>query len=136
MGLTKIVLDTNAYAALMKGDEQVLTLIKEASTVTLPAFVIAELLFGFKKGNKNTKNLEILAEFESYPKVQRHYPGAETVEIFSELMMQLKAAGRPIPIHDVWIAATAIENGSTLITYDRHFEMIQGLRCWPRTLNS
>jgi tRNA(fMet)-specific endonuclease VapC len=130
MGLTKIILDTNAYAALMKGDKKVLKLIKEAEEVILPAFVIAELLFGFKKGNQTERNFDILADFENYPKVKRHYPGAETLLIFAELMLQLKTAGRPIPTHDVWIAAISIEQGGTLITYDRHFEHIIGLRRW------
>lgn len=130
MGLTKIILDTNAYAALLKGDQQILKLIKEAQEVILPAFVIAELLFGFKKGTQTEKNLEILADFESYPKVRRHYPSAETLQIFAELMLQLRTIGRPIPTHDIWIAAISIELGGTLITYDRHFDHITGLRRW------
>ncbi|WP_367393112.1 type II toxin-antitoxin system VapC family toxin [Lewinella sp. LCG006] len=130
MGLTKIILDTNAYAALLKGDQQILKLIKEAQEVILPAFVIAELLFGLKKGTQTEKNLEILADFESYPKVRRHYPGAETLQIFAELMLQLRTIGRRIPTHDIWIAAISIESGGTLITYDRHFDHITGLRRW------
>jgi predicted nucleic acid-binding protein len=128
MGLTKITLDTNAYAALMKGDPKIITLLKEAQEVILPAIVVAELLFGFKKGTRKTQNLKILADFESYPKVKRHYLGPETLEIFSDLLLQLKKNGRPIPTHDIWIAATAIENGSTLVTYDKHFEYVIGLR--------
>jgi tRNA(fMet)-specific endonuclease VapC len=53
----------------------------------------------------------------------------ETSEIFSEIMDELKRQGTPIPINDVWIAAQAIETGSVLLTFDRHFEKIQQLRC-------
>ena len=31
---------------------------------------------------------------------------------------------------DVWVAAHGIETGSTVITYDRHFKKISGLRLW------
>jgi predicted nucleic acid-binding protein len=128
MGLTKITLDTNAYTALMKGDQKVIALLKEAKEVFLPSFVVAELLFGFKKGTRTAQNLKTLADFESYPKVNRFYAGPETLEIFSDLLLQLKNNGRPIPTHDIWIAAIAIENGSTLVTYDKHFEYVIGLR--------
>ena len=40
----------------------------------------------------------------------------------------LRKAGTPIPENDIWIAASAIEHGLTLITYDRHFEKVGGLR--------
>ena len=42
----------------------------------------------------------------------------------------LRIAGTPLHINDVWIAAHALETGSILITYDRHFQKIAGLRRW------
>ncbi|MEI8139196.1 MAG: PIN domain-containing protein [bacterium] len=33
----------------------------------------------------------------------------------------------PIPTNDIWIAATALELGASLITYDAHFATIPGL---------
>ena len=51
-------------------------------------------------------------------------------DIFGWLKYQLKLAGTPIPINDVWIAAHAIETGSMLITFDSHFDRIPGLRLW------
>jgi predicted nucleic acid-binding protein len=34
----------------------------------------------------------------------------------------------PIPINDVWIAASCLEHGAALITRDAHFSEIDGLR--------
>ena len=130
MALKRIMLDTNAYSALANGDQQVLQLIKAAEQVYLPSFVVAELYFGFKKGSKEQWNREILAEFEAYAKVNRHYPGEETLNIFAELMTELKHAGTPIPTHDVWIAAAAIELGCTLVSYDKHFLAVKKVRLW------
>lgn|GEM_PF-717222 len=60
-----------------------------------------------------------LAEFE-----------AETAEVFGHVKSDLKEAGNPIPINDVWIAAHAIETGAIVITYDSHFRKAAGLRLW------
>ena len=39
----------------------------------------------------------------------------------------LKEQGSPIPTNDVWIAATALEKGAKLATYDAHFNNIAGI---------
>ncbi len=57
-------------------------------------------------------------------------PVKETADIFGMLKSALKKAGTPIPINDIWIASHAFETGALLVTYDRHFDKIQGLRLW------
>ena len=42
----------------------------------------------------------------------------------------LRKKGRPIPINDVWIAASCMEHGARLITFDTHFAEIDGLLRW------
>ena len=37
------------------------------------------------------------------------------------------ARGRPIPTNDIWIAAHAMETGADLVSYDRHFDHVEGL---------
>ena len=49
---------------------------------------------------------------------------------YAEIFTSLKAAGTPLPINDVWIAAHALETGSVVVTYDTHFKSIPGLRLW------
>ncbi|MBN1864741.1 MAG: PIN domain-containing protein, partial [Victivallales bacterium] len=36
--------------------------------------------------------------------------------------------GAPVPVNDIWIAAQAIERGAVVVTNDRHFSNIAGLR--------
>lgn len=129
--MKKIVLDTNAYSRLMEGDEKVQQVLNEAEKVFLPVFVVAELLLGFKNGSKEEWNRDILKRFESRETVSRHYPTDETVEVFSDLFGSLKKAGTPIPLHDIWIAAAAVETGSIIVTYDKHFLHIAKARLWP-----
>lgn len=51
----------------------------------------------------------------------------ETAERYGELFARLHAKGTPIPTNDIWIAATAIQHGLDLFTYDRHFRNVDGL---------
>jgi tRNA(fMet)-specific endonuclease VapC len=48
--------------------------------------------------------------------------------IFGEPVADLRRRGRPIPVNDIWIAATAAHAGATLVTFDRHFETIHRIR--------
>ncbi len=127
--MSKIALDTNAYTHLFKGDVHVREVLKKASHVYLSIIIIGELLFAFKKGKfKNNKGLleEFLEDnFVSVLDIKR-----ETAEIYADVRYYLENQGIPIPSNDVWIAAHAIETGSLLITYDKHFRNIPGLRVW------
>ena len=40
----------------------------------------------------------------------------------------LRRRGKPIPTNDLWIAASALEHGAALLTFDAHFSAIDGLR--------
>ena len=126
--MKKILLDTSAYSQLMRGNNNVADYANEADIVYLSVFVIAELLTGFKGGSLEKRNLEIFNNFKDKPAVQIIEAAEETAEIFSEIKYKLKSAGTPIPINDLWIASNCFETGSVLITADKHFNLIQGLR--------
>lgn len=129
--MAKITLDTSAYSAFMQGDEKVLDALASSTTVYLPLFVIAELHYGFRGGNKLQENLGQLKAFLNKPTVDSWLPTLETAQIYGETQDQLKRAGTSIPINDIWIASACIESGSTLVTFDQHFQKIPGLRLWP-----
>lgn len=48
----------------------------------------------------------------------------------SVIKQALKAKGTPIPINDVWLAAQCMETRAVLVTYDHHFDVVDGLRLW------
>ncbi len=128
--MKKIVLDTNAYTQLLIGEEDVLDIIGTADTIYMSIFVLGELYAGFAGGRKERKNKETLNRFLLKPTAKILNATAETAEVFGKVKQNLKKAGTPIPINDVWIAAHAIETGSTIITYDSHFKNVAGLRLW------
>jgi tRNA(fMet)-specific endonuclease VapC len=46
---------------------------------------------------------------------------------YARLRFELRSRGRMIPDNDIWIAATALSHGLTLLGRDRHFERIPAL---------
>ena len=128
--MKKILVDTNAYTRLLTGQEDVLDVIGSAETVYMSIFVLGELYAGFAGGTKERGNKDTLNRFLLKPSVKILNATSETAEVFGMVKQDLKKAGTPLPINDAWIAAHALETGSTLITYDSHFKNIAGLRRW------
>ena len=128
--MKKIIIDTNAYTKLLAGEEDVLDVIGSAEIIYMSIFVLGELYAGFAGGTKERDNKDALNRFLFKPPVKTLNATSETATIFGMVKQELKKAGTPLPINDVWIAAHTLETGSTLITYDRHFKKIAGLRLW------
>jgi len=126
------MLDTNAYTALLTGDEDVLDALASADFVFVSAVVLGELFAGFRGGIRERENRDRLDEFLRRPPVRTLDVARGTAEVFGQIKHQLQVGGTPIPLNDVWIAAHAIENGSWLVTFDRHFTHVQGLLLWDR----
>ena len=130
--MKKIILDTNAYTRLLAGREDVLDIISTAETLYMSIFVLGELYAGFAGGSKEQENRETLNRFLLKPTVKTLNATLETAEVFGIVKSKLKAAGTLLPINDLWIAAHAIETGSIVVTFDKHFNEVSGLRLWDR----
>jgi len=130
--MKSILLDTNAYTRLLTGEEDVLDVIGTAETVYMSIFVLGELYAGFAGGTKERGNKDTLNRFLRKPSVKILNATSETAEVFGMVKQDLKKAGTPLPINDVWIAAHTLETGSTLVTYDGHFKKIAGIRRWDK----
>jgi tRNA(fMet)-specific endonuclease VapC len=130
----KILVDTNAYSALMAGDNSVLDVMGRADIVFLSSVVCGELFDGFKGGSKEKENRLIFEKFIEQPQVHILPVTIETSEVYACVRNALRKAGTPIPLNDVWIASHSLETGSTVITFDAHFSVVPGLRVWGGTL--
>lgn len=123
----KLLLDTNAYSALARGNTLVAEYVQNAEQLLLSSIVIGELLYGFRCGNRLEANLRQLNLFLSLPFVRLIPVSFTTADRFSRIMAALRAKGCPIPTNDAWIAAHAMETGAELLARDRHFAAIDGL---------
>jgi predicted nucleic acid-binding protein len=122
-----LVLDTNAYSGLMRGDARFTNPVRAADRLILPAIVLGELLYGFRLGNRNRENREQLDQFLKSAFVDFRPVNRAVCERYALLMQQLRKKGRPIPSNDVWIAAHTLAEGAELLTKDEHFSEIDGL---------
>lgn len=127
-----VLLDTNAITALFQGNTDVLAVLAKADCVYASAIVIGELEAGFRGGNRYTSNLALLDRFLDKPTVTLLTVGRETAECFGRIKQALKAKGTPIPVNDIWLAAQSMETGAVLVSYDNHFDHVNGLRLWSR----
>ncbi|MBI2821963.1 MAG: type II toxin-antitoxin system VapC family toxin [Acidobacteria bacterium] len=123
----RILLDTNAYAALMRGHEGIASRVRRAEQVVLSAIVVGELMFGFRSGARCKKNIEEMEAFLDNPYVVFASVSLTTADRFGRIAASLRRKGRPIPTNDIWIAAHALETGADMISFDRHFDAIEGL---------
>jgi tRNA(fMet)-specific endonuclease VapC len=129
----KLLLDTNAYAALLRGHADVTRRVREAEEILLSVVVVGELIFGFRNGARYEANRRALDEFLRSPYVALLPFGIVTADRFGRIASALKRKGRPLPTNDIWIAAHAMETGAELVSFDRHFGEIEGL-AWIQPL--
>jgi len=127
----KFILDTNAYVALMQGHPGVAGKIRRAERICLSAIVAGELIFGFRNGSRYEKNMRDLEDFLDNRHVEFLPVSLTTADRFGRIAALLRRKGKPMPTNDIWIAAHALESGAELLTFDRHFESIDGL-IWTR----
>ena len=123
----KLVLDTNAYSGMMRGDEAVVQHVVRAEQILLSSIVAGELLFGFRQGTRLKKNLAELDTFLDNPNVNLLPVTMTTADRFGRIAVALRTKGKPIPTNDIWIAAHAFEVGADLLSFDQHFGHIDGL---------
>ena len=124
METIRILLDTSAYIAFLKGHPGIKQAIQKADEINLNPVVMGELLAGFVKGRRAPQNREILQEFMGSPRVRLMAIDEETSERYAAIFNYLRGKGAPIPTNDLWIAATAMQFGLRVVTTDRHFQKI------------
>lgn len=120
----KVALDTNAYVAFARGDEELTAILEGAEAVAVPFSVVGELRAGFVVGSRGAANDAVLREFLGRPGVGVLWARDATTRIYASLFAYLRERGTPIPSNDLWIAALCLENGFALRTDDRHFDAL------------
>jgi tRNA(fMet)-specific endonuclease VapC len=122
--LSSFCLDTSAYSNFRRGNEELAALLDQAELVGVPTVALGELRTGFLLGGRRRRNERDLDVFLDNPVVQVLPVDSETSRQYAEIVAELCKAGTPIPTNDIWIAATAARNGTTVLTCDDRFERI------------
>lgn len=125
--MRRILIDTNIYSYALKGDNEVVDVLRRVEEIGFSVISIGELLSGFKRGSKEEKNRLELGKFLDSPRVVIYSVNEDTAEYYAEVLYNLRKIGRPVPTNDIWIAATAFQHGLKLFTKDAYFKDIPGL---------
>jgi len=125
--MNKLLIDTNVYSQAMAGDKTVISTLRRLHHIGISIISIGELLSGFKGGKHEKKNRNELNQFLDSPRVQFYSLDENSAEYYSAILNQLKKQGTPIPTNDIWIGATAFQQGLPVYTFDKHFFHIKGL---------
>ena len=122
----KLVLDTNIYCDFAEGLPDVVdTIATSAESLFIPAIVLGELNYGFMKGSRQAFNEKKLRHSISVLNIDIINVDGNVARKYAMIYISLVKKGRKIPINDVWIAACCMEVGGTLLTRDRHFEVVE-----------
>jgi len=122
----KLVLDTNIYCDYAEGLPEVVDAIATyGQYLFIPSIVIGELHYGFMKGSRQQFNEKKLRQMISRLKIQIINIDAEVARKYALIYLFLEKKGAKIPINNVWIAASCMEVGGTLLTRDQHFGVVE-----------
>jgi Predicted nucleic acid-binding protein, contains PIN domain len=122
--MSRILLDTSAYSAFLRGHAGVVQTIRQSEEISLNPVILGEMLAGFRKGNRQHRNEEELQRFLSSPRVNVVEINEETSERYAIIFDSLRRAGTPVASNDLWIAASAMQFGFRLVTLDTDFQRI------------
>lgn len=130
--MRRVILDTNFYTAFKRNEPGAVALLKQAEYIGINSVILGELLAGFRCGSKERQNRKELDQFLDSPRVFTLAIDDETPEFYAQVFSELRQKGRPIPCNDLWLAASALQHGLALASYDEHFSNISGLLLAPR----
>jgi tRNA(fMet)-specific endonuclease VapC len=124
------LLDTNAVSDLMRDHPQVKARISaHAGPIGTTAIVVGEIRYGLDRLPAGKKRLDLEARAQTILAALVIEPVTEQVaDTYGRLKASLERQGLSLDYNDLWIAATAIAQGSLLITRDQGFSQVAGLQ--------
>ena len=124
--IAHVILDTNALSALADGDPQASAIARNAEVLMVPVIALGEYRFGIAQSRHAHAHERWLSGFLGTCGVVP--VDEQTTRIYAEVRTGLRQAGTPIPANDAWIAALCLQYGMAVMSRDRHFDLVQGLR--------
>ena len=121
-----MIVDTNALSAVADNQPAAVRIFSEAASIELPVIVLGEYRFGIAHSRRRSEYEKWLDELIAVTRVLT--VEAETSAHYARIRAELKKAGAPIPSNDLWIAALARQHRLPLMTQDRHFDAVEGLK--------
>lgn len=121
-----MIVDTNALSAAADDDPAVIAILARAGQMAIPVIVLGEYRYGIAQSRH-------LATYENWlvgllrdcSVLDINEP---TTQHYAEIILDLRHKGKPIPTNDLWIAALCRQHSLPLLSRDRHFDQVTGLK--------
>jgi len=125
--MPRVLVDTSVWISFFRGADslprQFRELLQSQQLVTC-GIVIAELLAGIRDANER-ESIETGMAGLDYLEMNQ-----STWSLVGTTLAGLRRAGKTLPISDVILAALAIENDCSVLTFDRLFRSIPSIRLY------
>lgn len=121
------LLDTNVIIEMLRGNRVIIDKINSVGidNCCISEMSIAELYYGAVKGNKE-KNFSDIKMIE---KLFNIIPVYSSFKEYATIRLQLKSAGTPIDVMDLFIGSTAKHNQCVMVTHNqKHMKHIPDLQ--------
>jgi tRNA(fMet)-specific endonuclease VapC len=121
-----MILDTNALSAAADDDPAIISLLARADQIAIPVIALAEYRYGIAQSRHRASYAEWLKGLlHDCLVLDANEP---TTHYYAEITLELKQKGKPIPTNDIWIAALCRQHSLPLLSRDRHFDLVPGIR--------
>ena len=121
-----MILDTNALSAYLDRTAEAVEIVSEAPEIAIPVIVAGEFVYGISQSRHREayeRSLQRMLDRCTVLDIE-----IETSRHYAAIRLELRAAGRPIPANDVWIAALSRQHAMPVMSRDSHFDSVGGLR--------
>jgi len=121
-----MILDTNALSAAADDDPGVAAILVRADQVAIPVIVLGEYRHGIAQSrHRATYESWLAGLLNDCMVLDIQEP---TTQYYTEITLELKRKGKPIPTNDLWIAALCRQHSLPLLSRDRHFDLVVGTK--------
>ena len=124
----RFLLDSSIVIDHIGGFRRLPDKVSKSEAMLFSQIAMAEIKVGFDDTRRGRREREALENFKRLPNVVEITLTSATTDLYAKVFRSLRAAGTPIPINDIWLAAQALEHGAVLVSRDRHFEAVANLQ--------
>lgn len=121
-----MILDTNALSAAADREAAALKIVANAESLAVPVIVLGEYRFGIAQSRYRKDYEDWLRDWITVVKILN--VDERTSHHYATIGFELKGLGKPIPTNDLWIAALCRQHSLSLLSKDRHFDVVPGLQ--------
>jgi len=121
-----LILDANALSAAADREPTALKVVAGAERLAVPVIVLGEYRLGIAQSRHRKDYENWLREWIAAVRVLD--VDERTTHHYATIGLELKGMGKPIPTNDLWIAALCRQHSLSLLSRDRHFDLVAGLR--------